>query len=104
MPDILGPDSLGLIAVDQLAEDGGDTVADAAERGTPVRPRVSLPGPKGRQQGHILPEQFIPKTRRPVVAIAYQYPSSTFSKLLDNAQLMDIGGSLSETCPGKKPR
>ena len=32
MPDILGRDSLGLIAVDQLAEDGVDTVADAAEQ------------------------------------------------------------------------
>ena len=68
-----------------------------------MRPRVSLPGPKGRQQSHTLPEQFLPKTRRPVVVIAYQYPLSTFSELRDNAQFMEIGGSHSETCDHPRP-
>lgn len=43
MPDVLGPDPLGLVVVDQLAEDGLDAVAQAAESGAKTRSRIPLP-------------------------------------------------------------
>lgn len=100
MPSFRG--RMGPVAINQLAEDGVDTIAEAAEYRAPTRSRVPLPGRKGRQQGQILPEQLLPKMRRPVVAIAYQYPLSARCKLRDNAQFMDVSRGLGET--GNHPR
>lgn len=59
VPAVLSPDALGLVPVNQLAEDGIDTVTQAAQYGAKASPRIPFPRSKGRHQGHTVLEQFL---------------------------------------------
>ncbi len=103
MPTILSPNSFGLVAIDQLAEDSLNTIAGASGNETPAGVRVSLLRPKGRQYGYAFLTQFIRLSRRPVIPVANQGPWGTFSKLWHNAEFVSIGGSHGEASDYPRP-
>ena len=85
-----------------MAEDGVDTVAEAAEQGTPARPRVPFRRPIGCQQGQASLTQLLSQRGSPVVAVTHQYSSGICSKFWDNAPFMDVSRSYDEA--GDQPR
>lgn len=103
MPGILGPDTLVLKALYQLAEDGVNAVADATEEGASLRPRMADGGDEGRLPRCHIGAQLLFKGGVPEASVTHQNAVRPFHQARGYLRLTDIGWHYSEVGAGLRP-
>jgi hypothetical protein len=105
MPQVTRPDALDGTAIDQLAKDGIDAVADATQPRAPAWVRVALGRAIGRQQLDAVAAPLSGRggRGRPVIAVADQRPRRLLRQGRNHRQFMDIGGRDPEAGDDSRP-
>ena len=103
MPEVARPHPLYRIALCELAKDGVDPVAKAAQHGTSLGIGITLFGGVGSQKLHTPPGQLLPNWRRMVVAVPDDDPRCSFEEFGEQVDLVGVGRSYRQASDHPRP-
>jgi hypothetical protein len=105
VPKVLGPHPLYAVAPCELAEDGVDPVAKAAQEGAPFGGRIELLAPVRRDEldAYTTPRQLFLRFRRPVIAVPDSDPTGGIEEFRYDRKLVGVRWGHREACDEPRP-